>query len=105
MSNNVHEHFGPILLAPSYDQQSYYAISRSIIPMEKEKQMRLIFDRVDVGCGVGLMVRGKLAVQVRVAATLSEEQFVRILDCGFPAARIMHFNPNHLKEGIKRVIL
>ena len=85
--------------------------SRRLVPVEKQKPMPLIYEKVelDIGYRIDLMVDSKLIVEIKSVEALNDVHLAQILTCmKLSACRLgllINFNVKYLKDGSKRVIL
>ncbi|MEW6468443.1 MAG: GxxExxY protein [Bacteroidota bacterium] len=105
----VHNVLGPGLLESAYKECLYYKILQAGIPVEKEKPMPLIFEKVRLDCGyrIDLVVNGKLVIEVKSVEALNDiylAQTLTYLKLGdYKLGLLINFNVLRLKDGIKRV--
>ncbi len=107
----VHTRLGPGLLESAYEAALAYELSRAGLSFERQKPMPLIYDEVklDVGYRLDLLVAGKVVVDpksVDVLIPIFTAQmmtYLKLSDCKL--GLIINFNVEHLRDGIKRVVM
>jgi GxxExxY protein len=77
----VHRNLGPGLLKSAYEECLFYEVQRAGIPVEKQKPMPLIYEKVelDIGCRIDLMVDSKLIVEIKSVEALNDVHLAQIL--------------------------
>jgi GxxExxY protein len=110
-SFHVHSALGPGLLESAYEECLYYELLQSVLMVEKQKPLPLIYKEVklDAGYRVDLLVEKKVIVEIKSVESLADIHMAQILtylklsECKL--GLLVNFNVRHLKDGIKRVIL
>lgn len=110
-SFKVHTALGPGLLESSYEECLFYEIKQRGLKVFKQKPLPLIYNEVklDIGYRVDLLVENCIIVEIKSIETLADIHLAQILtymklsECKL--GLLVNFNVQHLKNGIKRVIL
>lgn len=108
---SLHKAFGPGLLESVYEKCFCYELSKRAIRYERQKVVRLIYDKlvIDEGLRIDILVDGLLIVELKSQEyyhPVWEAQVLSYLKLsskrlGF----ILNFNVPVMKEGIKRLII
>jgi GxxExxY protein len=107
----VHTRLGPGLLESAYEAALAYELSMAGLSFERQKPMPLIYDEVklDIGYRLDLLVAGKVVVDpksVDVLIPIFTVQMMTYLKLsGCKLGLIINFNVEHLRDGIKRVVM
>ena len=107
----VHTELGPGLLESSYKECLFYELNKNGIFTEKEKPLPLIYHEVklEIGYRVDLLVEKKIIVEIKAIDTFNDIHTAQVLTylklSGCKVGLLLNFHTNHLKEGIKRLIL
>ena len=105
----VHKALGPGLLENVYKQCLYHKLSKEGLSVEKEKDVPVYFEEIqmDCGCRVDLLVENQLVVELKSVKALEDihlAQMLTYLKLGkFQHGLLINFNVVLLKDGIKRV--
>lgn len=110
-SFKVHSALGPGLLESSYEECLFYEIQQRGLKVLKQKPLPLIYNEVklDIGYRVDLLVENSIIVEIKSIEALADIHLAQILtymklsECKL--GLLVNFNVQHLKNGIKRVIL
>lgn len=110
-SFKVHSSLGPGLLESAYLECLYYELLHAGLSVEKQKAMPLIYKEVklDAGYRIDLFVEGCVVVEIKSVEALCDIHMAQILTylrlSKCQLGLLANFNVEHLKNGIKRVIL
>lgn len=110
-SFKVHSALGPGLLESSYEECLFYEIQQRGLKVLKQKPLPLIYNEVklNIGYRVDLLVENSIIVEIKSIEALADIHLAQILtymklsECKL--GLLVNFNVQHLKNGIKRVIL
>jgi GxxExxY protein len=89
----------------------FYIIKQSGYHAEKEKPIPLVFKEVKLDCGyrIDLLVENALVLEIKSVDDLHPLHLAQVLTYlrvgKFNLGLLINFNVEHLKTGIKRVIL
>ena len=106
----IHKALGPGLLENAYEECLYYELKKSGLLIEKQKELPLIYETVqlDVGYRVDLMIENKFIVEVKAVEELNDIHMAQILTylklSGCKLGMLINFNVDLIKNGVKRVI-
>jgi len=106
----VHKAIGPGLLESAYEECLYYELKKTILEIEKQKPLPLVYEEVKLDCGYRLdfMVNRKVVVEIKSVDSLNDIHLAQILtylrlsDC--KVGLLINFNVVKLLNGIKRVV-
>jgi len=107
---DVHTALGPGLLESAYKECLFYKLCKEGIPVEKEKQLPLIFEGVNLDCGyrIDLLVDNSIVIEIKSVKKIEDvhlAQMLTYLKLGkFKVGLLLNFNVTSLKDGIKRVV-
>lgn len=107
----VHSRLGPGLLESAYEACPAYELSKAGLRFERQKPMPLIYDTVklDVGYRLDLIVENLVVVDPKsvegFAPTFTAHMLTYLKLSGCKLGLIINFNVEHLRDGIKRVVL
>ena len=110
-SFKVHTELGPGLLESAYQECLYYELIQLGLKVEKQIPLPLVYKEVklDAGYRVDLLVEKNIIVEIKSVDALADIHLAQILTymklSGCKLGLLINFNVNHLKDGIKRVIL
>ena len=110
-SFKVHTALGPGLLESSYEECLFYEIQQRGLKVIKQKPLPLIYNEVklNIGYRVDLLVENSIIVEIKSIEALADIHLAQILtymklsECKL--GLLVNFNVQHLKNGIKRVII
>lgn len=110
-SFTVHSGLGPGLLESSYVECLAFEIEQSGLKVEKQKPLPLIYKSVKLEAGyiIDLLIENCIIVEVKSIDNLADIHLAQILtylklsDCHI--GLLVNFNVEHLKDGIRRVVL
>jgi len=106
----IHKALGPGLLENAYEECLYYELKKSGLLIEKQKELPLIYETVqlDVGYRVDLMIENKFIVEVKAVEELNDIHMAQILTylklSGCKLGMLINFNVDLIKNGVRRVI-
>ena len=106
----IHKALGPGLLENAYEECLYYELKKSGLLIEKQKELPLIYETVqlDVGYRVDLMIENKFIVEVKAIEELNDIHMAQILTylklSGCKLGMLINFNVDLIKNGVRRVI-
>ena len=107
----VHSQLGAGLLESAYKECLFYTIKQSGYHAEKEKPVPLVFKEVKLDCGyrIDLLVENALVLEIKSVDELHPLHLAQVLTYlrvgKFNLGLLINFNVEHLRNGIKRVIL
>ena len=110
-SFRVHSALGPGLLESAYVECLGYELEQSGLRVEKQKPLPLIYRevRLEGGYRIDLLVEGCIIIEIKSIDALADIHMAQILTylklSGCKLGLLANFNVEHLKDGIKRVIL
>ena len=110
-SFQVHSALGPGLLESAYLECLYFEFAQKGLKVEKQKPLPLIYKEVhlDVGYRIDLLVEDLIVVEIKSVEALCDIHMAQILTymklSGCHLGLMVNFNVQHLRDGIKRVIL
>jgi GxxExxY protein len=107
----VHTGLGPGLLESAYEECLYYELSQMGIKVAKQKPMPLVYKdvKLDAGYRVDLLVEDCIIVEVKSIEAFADIHlaqvltYIKLAKCSL--GLLVNFNVQHLREGIKRVVL
>jgi GxxExxY protein len=107
----IHSSLGPGLLESAYCECLFYELIQTGLKVDKQKALPLIYRDVylEAGYRIDLFVEEKIVVEIKSVETLADIHMAQILtylklsNCSL--GLLVNFNVQHLKDGIKRVIL
>lgn len=110
-SFKIHTALGPGLLESAYEECLSYEIKKSVLQVEKQKALPLVYKEVklDAGYRIDLLVENKVIIEIKSVEALADIHMAQILTylklSKCKLGLLVNFNVRHLKDGIKRVIL
>jgi GxxExxY protein len=110
-SFKVHSALGPGLLESAYVECLYYELKQIGFKVEKQKPLPLIYKDVKLESGyrINLLVQDSIIVEIKSIDALADIHLAQILTylklSGCKLGLLANFNVEHLKNGIRRVIL
>jgi GxxExxY protein len=110
-SFQVHSALGPGLLESAYTECLFYDLLKAGLKVEKQKALPLIYKevRLEAGYRIDLLVEDSIVVEIKSVEALADIHMAQILTylklsrCSL--GLLANFNVQHMKEGIKRVVL
>jgi GxxExxY protein len=107
----IHKALGPGLLESVYEKCFCYELSKRDIPFEKQKTVRLQYDKIviDEGLRIDILIDKSVVVELKAQEyyhPVWEAQVLSYLKLnGNRLGFILNFNVPLMKEGIKRMIV
>jgi GxxExxY protein len=104
----VHKALGPGFLESIYEKAIDVALTRRGIAFERQKEIRVFFEEVDVGCHrLDLVVENQIILELKAVKALEEIHFAQLRSylkaTGLKVGLLLNFNAPTL--GIKRIVL
>ena len=106
----VHKALGPGLLESAYEECMNYELRKTILGIEKQKPLPLIYEEVKLDCGYRLdfMVDKKVILEVKSVDALNDIHLAQVITylrlSGCRVGLLINFNVVKLTNGIKRVV-
>ena len=105
---NVHRELGPGFIESIYHRAMEVALQEGGLFYETEKEVRICYAGVDVGCHrLGLVVEHEIIVELKAVKALEDVFFAKLKSylkaTGLRVGLLMNFNSNSLT--VKRVVL
>jgi GxxExxY protein len=106
----VHRELGPGLLESSYEACLYYELTQFGLLVERQKELPLIYKKVEIDCGyrIDLLVENKVIVEVKAIKDLDDVHLAQVLSylklSKCKLGLLINFNVTLLKNGIKRIV-
>lgn len=105
-----HKAIGPGLLESAYEECMDYELRRTLLNIERQKPLPLIYEDVKLNCGYRLdfMVNKKVILEIKSVEALNDVHlaqtitYLRLAKC--KVGLLINFNVVKLKNGIKRVV-
>ncbi len=74
LAMDVHNALGPGLLESAYKERLFYKLVQTILLVEKERAMPLIFEGVKLECGyrIDLLVENRIVIEVKSVEALTD---------------------------------
>jgi GxxExxY protein len=110
-SFRIHTALGPGLLESAYEECLYYELKQIGLKVDKQKPLPLIYKdvKLDAGYRTDLLVENSVIVEIKSVDALCDIHLAQILTylklSGCKLGLLANFNVQHLKNGIKRVIM
>jgi GxxExxY protein len=107
----IHSALGPGLLESVYVECLSYELEESGFKIKKQIPLPLIYKNVKLEAGyrLDIMVEDSIVVEVKSIDALADIHLAQILTylklSGCRLGLLVNFNVEHLKQGIKRVVL
>ena len=108
---NVHRELGPGLLESTYEQCLCYELSKAGIQFERQKELPVRYQEVQIDCGyrIDLLIEGALIIELKSVDKLERIHEAQLLtymklsniEIGF----LINFNSVLLRDGIRRMVL
>jgi len=107
---NVHKVLGPGLLESAYEECLDYELRKTILEIERQKPLPLIYEEVRLDCGYRLdfMINKKVIVEIKSIVALNDIHlaqvltYLRLSEC--KVGLLINFNVLKLTSGLKRVV-
>ncbi len=106
----VHKALGPGLLESAYEECLDYELRKTILNIERQKPLPLIYEEVKLDCGYRLdfMVNKKVITEIKSVEALNDIHLAQILTylrlSGCKVGLLINFNVLKLTDGLKRVV-
>ena len=106
----IHTKLGPGVFESVYEVVLAHELRKKALMVERQKPMSILYDgiRFDEAFRSDLVVNGKVIVELKSVAALSEVHMKQVLTqlrlTGLKLGLLVNFGEVHLKNGIKRVI-
>lgn len=106
----VHRSLGPGLLESAYEECMDYELRKTILEIERQKPLPLIYEEVKLDCGYRLdfMANEKVIIEIKSVEALNDIHLAQILTylrlSGCKVGLLINFNVLKLTNGLKRVV-
>ena len=106
----VHKSLGPGLLESAYEECMDYELRKTILEIERQKPLPLIYEEVKLDCGYRLdfMANKKVIIEIKFIEALNDIHLAQILTylrlSGCKVGLLINFNVLKLNNGLKRVV-
>ncbi len=106
----VHRSLGPGLLESAYEECMDYELRNTILEIERQKPLPLVYEEVKLDCGYRLdfMVNKKVIIEIKSIEALNDIHLAQILTylrlSGCKVGLLINFNVLKLTNGLKRVV-
>ena len=106
----IHKNLGPGLLESAYEECLFYEISKTVLFVEKQKPMPLIYEEVklDIGYRIDLLVEKSVVIEVKSCEALNDVHLAQVLTylklSGCRLGLLINFNTNLFKNGYRRIL-
>jgi len=106
----VHKSIGPGLLESAYEACMDYELRKSILEVERQKPLPLVYEEVKLDCGYRLdfLLNQKVILEVKSVDALSDIHLAQILTymrlTKSKVGLLINFNTVKLTTGIRRVV-
>jgi len=106
----VHKKLGPGLLESAYEECMDFELRKTILEIERQKPLSLIYEEVKLDCGYRLdfIANKKVILEIKSVEALNDIHmaqiltYLRLAQC--KVGLLINFNVVKLTEGIKRVV-
>ncbi len=106
----VHKSLGPGLLESAYEECMDYELQKTILEIERQKPLPLMYEEVRLDCGYRLdfMANKKVIIEIKSIEALNDIHLAQILtylrlsEC--KVGLLINFNVLKLTNGLKRVV-
>ena len=108
---NVHRELGPGLLESTYEQCLCYELSKAGIQFERQKELPVRYQEVQIDCGyrIDLLVEGALIIELKsvdILERIHEAQLLTYMKLpNIEIGLLINFNSVLLRDGIRRMVL
>ena len=108
---NVHRELGPGLLESTYEQCLCYELSKAGIQFERQKELPVRYQEVQIDCGyrIDLLVEGALIIELKSVDKLERIHEAQLLTymklSNIEIGLLINFNSVLLRDGIRRMVL
>lgn len=106
----IHKNLGPGLLESVYEECLFYELSKTGLPVERQKPLPLIYEtiKMEIGYRVDLMIENKLVIEVKAVEALNDIHKAQVITylklSGCKLGLLVNFNITLIKDGIKRIV-
>ncbi len=106
----VHRLLGQGLLESAYEECMDYELRNTILKIERQKPLPLIYEEVKLDCGYRLdfMANEKVIIEIKSIEALNDIHLAQILTylrlSGCKVGLLINFNVLKLTNGLKRVV-
>ncbi len=106
----VHRSLGPGLLESACEECMDYELRKTILEIERQKPLPLVYEEVKLDCGYRLdfMVNEKVIIEIKSVEALNDIHLAQILTylrlSGCKVGLLINFNVLKLTNGLKRVV-
>ena len=109
-SIQVHKSLGPGLLESAYEECLFYEMRKTILEIERQKPLPIIYENVKLECGyrMDFMINKSVVLEIKSVEAINEVHLAQILTymrlSQSKIGMLINFNVVKLTDGIKRVI-
>lgn len=109
-AGRVHKVLGPGLSKSAYEECMGYALSRTLLEIERRKQLPLMAEdmRMDGGYKIDFVANKKVILEIKSSHGPEDMHLSKIQTClrltGCKSGLLIDFNAEQLSNGIKRVV-
>ncbi len=106
----VHKALGPGLLESAYEECLYYELSKTLLNIERQKAIPLIYEDVKMECGfrADLIADKKVIIEIKSVEALNDIHLAQVLTylklANCKVGLLINFNVLKLTNGIKRIV-
>lgn len=106
----IQKNLGPGLLESAYEECLFYELSKTGLPVERQKPLPLIYEtiKMEIGYRVDLMIENKLVIEVKAVEALNDIHKAQVITylklSGCKLGLLVNFNVTLIKDGIKRIV-
>ncbi len=103
----VHKSLGPGLLESAYEECMDYELRKTLLDIERQKPLPLMYEEVKLDCGYRLdfMANKKVIIEIKSAEALNDIHLAQILTylrlSGCKVGLLINFNVLKLTNGLK----
>jgi|SRR6185436_12755963 len=107
---NVHKSIGPGLLESAYEACLQYELLKTVLNIERQKPLPLIYEEVKLECGyrTDIVVNNKVVVEIKSVEALNDIHLAQMITylrlSGCKVGLLINFNVLKLTDGIRRVV-
>jgi len=108
---NVHRELSPGLLESTYEQCLCYELSKAGIQFERQKELPVRYQEVQIDCGyrIDLLIEGALIIELKSVDKLERIHEAQLLTymklSNIEIGLLINFNSVLLRDGIRRMVL
>ena len=108
---NVHRELSPGLLESTYEQCLCYELSKAGIQFERQKELPVRYQDVEIDCGyrIDLLFEGALIIELKSVDRLERIHEAQLLTymklSNIEIGLLINFNSVLLRDGIRRMVL